>query len=127
MKYLVDKQEKYNIIQLREEKLDSTIAPMLKSELITFNAEGVRNIVLDLSMVKYADSSGLSSILVGNRLCVNDNGILVLCAISDHVRKLLDMSKLLSVLTVLPTIEEGIEAVFLNEIENSLRRDLSEN
>jgi len=68
MKYSVDKQEKYTLLRLDEDKLDSNIAPQLKSEMVTLHAEGVRNIVLDLSEVKYTDSSGLSALLVGNRI-----------------------------------------------------------
>jgi len=36
----------------------------LKSELILINTEVSENIILDLSQVKFADSSGLSSLLV---------------------------------------------------------------
>ena len=68
MKYSVDKQEKYCVIRLHEEKLDSVLAPQLKSELVTLNAEGIENVILDLTEVKYTDSSGLSAILVGNRV-----------------------------------------------------------
>ena len=52
MKYTIDKQEKYTMVRLHEEKLDSTAAPQLKSEMVTLHAEGVRNIILDLSEVK---------------------------------------------------------------------------
>ena len=45
MKYTIDKQEKYSLLRLHEEKLDSSVAPNLKSELITLHAEGVRNII----------------------------------------------------------------------------------
>ena len=67
MKYTIDKKDKYCIFKLNEPKLDSTLAPTLKTELITLNAEGNKNIILDLSDVNYTDSSGLSSLLVGNR------------------------------------------------------------
>lgn len=121
MKYIVDKQEKFNLIQLEEEKLDSTIAPVLKTEMVTFNAEGVNNIILDLSRVRYVDSSGLSAILVANRLCSNDSGMLVLTNIGDHIMKLIKISQLDSVLNILPTNEEAVDAIFMNEIENSLK------
>ncbi len=123
MKFLVDKQEKYTFIQLLEEKLDSTISPALKSELVTINAEGFKNLIIDLGSVKYIDSSGLSSILVANRLCSNDNGILVLTHVNDHAMKLIKISQLDTVLNILPTKEEGIDAVFMNEIENDLRQE----
>ena len=121
MKYSIDKQEKYCLIKLNEEKLDSTLAPTLKSDFITLNAEGVRNIVLDLSEVKYIDSSGLSALLVGNRVYSEKEGLFILSGITDHVMKLIKISQLDSVLNLLPTVEEGIDAVLLNEIENDLK------
>ncbi|MCU0430193.1 MAG: STAS domain-containing protein [Cytophagaceae bacterium] len=121
MRYAVEKTEKYTIFQLNEEKLTSVIAPDLKSELVKLNAEGVKNIILDMSPVKYTDSSGLSSILVGNRLCENEQGLFVLCGPSEHVLKLIKISQLDTVLNILPTIEESIDAVFLHDIESNLK------
>ena len=120
MKFSIDKQEKYTLLSLQEEKLDTLIAPDLKSEFITLNAEGITNIILNLSETKYVDSSGLSAILVANRLCDNSNGFLVLSCVTDHVMKLLKISQLDSVLNILPTIEESIDAIFMNEIENEI-------
>jgi anti-anti-sigma factor len=122
MKYSVDKQEKYMLIQLMETKLDATISPKLKSEFVTLNAEGQKNIILDLSQVKYIDSSGLSAILVGNRLSKDSDGIFVLAGVTDHVMKLIKISQLDSVLELMPTVEEAVDAVFMNELEGDLRR-----
>lgn len=121
MKYSIDKQEKYTLLRLNEEKLDSSIAPKLKSEMVTLHAEGVRNIILDLSEVKYTDSSGLSSLLVGNRILQEDGGIFVLVSLSDHTMKLIKISQLDSVLNILPTVQEGIDAVFMHEIEKDMK------
>jgi anti-sigma B factor antagonist len=121
MKYSVDKQEKYTLLRLNEEKLDSSIAPQLKSEMVTLHAEGVRNIILDLSEVKYTDSSGLSALLVGNRILQEDNGIFILARLSDHTMKLIKISQLDSVLNIMPTVEEGIDAVFMHEIEKDMK------
>jgi anti-anti-sigma factor len=121
MKYTIDKQEKYCLLKLHEEKMDSTVAPALKSELITLHAEGIRNIILDLSEVKYTDSSGLSALLVGNRILQEDGGIFVLACLSDHTQKLIRISQLDSVLNILPTVQEAIDAVLMHEIERDLR------
>ncbi|MBK7652959.1 MAG: STAS domain-containing protein [Flammeovirgaceae bacterium] len=121
MKYSIDKQEKYTLFRLNEEKLDSSIAPQLKSEMVTLHAEGVRNIILDLSEVKYTDSSGLSALLVGNRVLQEDNGIFILTKLSDHTMKLIKISQLDSVLNILPSVEEGIDAVFMHEIEKDMK------
>ncbi len=120
MKYTIDKQEKYSLLRLHEEKLDSSVAPNLKSELITLHAEGVRNIILDLSEIKYTDSSGLSALLVGNRVLQEDGGVFVLACLSEHTMKLIKISQLDSVLNILRTVEEAVDAVFMHHIENDL-------
>jgi len=120
MKYTIDKQEKYSLMHLHEDKLDSSIAPSLKSELITLHAEGINNIILDLSEVKYTDSSGLSALLVGNRIVQEDAGIFVLAGLQDHTMKLIKISQLDSVLNILPTVEEAVDAVFMHEIERDM-------
>ena len=121
MKYTIDKQEKYSLLRLHEEKLDSSVAPGLKSELITLHAEGVKNIVLDLAEVKYTDSSGLSALLVGNRIVQEEGGIFILTTLSDHTMKLIKISQLDSVLNILPRVEEAIDAVFMHEIEKDMK------
>ena len=121
MKYSVDKQEKYCLIKLEEEKLDTTNAPNFKTEIITLHAEGVKNIILDLSNTKYIDSSGLSALLVGNRVFQEEGGVFILCKVNDHVMKLIKISQLQNVLTILPTIEEAVDAAFMNEIESDLK------
>lgn len=121
MKYTIDKQEKYSLLRLHEEKMDSSVAPNLKSELITLHAEGVKNIILDLSDVKYTDSSGLSALLVGNRIFQEEGGIFVLAALSEHTIKLIKISQLDSVLNITLTAEEAIDSVFMHEIEKDLK------
>jgi len=121
MKYTIDKQEKYSLLRLHEDKLDSSVAPGLKSELITLHAEGVRNIVLDMADVKYTDSSGLSALLVGNRIVQEDGGIFILTTLSEHTMKLIKISQLDSVLNIVPKVEEAIDAVFMHEIEKDLK------
>ncbi|HBK87888.1 MAG: STAS domain-containing protein [Cyclobacteriaceae bacterium] len=121
MKYTIDKQEKYSLLRLHEEKLDSSVAPALKSELITLHAEGIRNIILDLAEVKYTDSSGLSALLVGNRILQEDGGLFVLSTLSDHTAKLIKISQLDSVLNIVARIEEAVDAVFMHEIEKDMK------
>ncbi len=123
MKYSIDKNEQYSILKLHEEKLDSPLSPKLKSEFVTLNAEGIKNLIVDLSEVKYVDSSGLSALLVGNRIYTEDGGIFILTALNDHVMKLIRISQLNNVLNILPTVEEAIDAVFLKTIEGDLKEE----
>ncbi len=120
MKYSIDKKDDHCIFSLKEEKLDSTIGPALKSDFVTLNAEGIKNFIIDMSEVKYTDSSGLSALLVGNRIFTEDGGIFVIAGLSDHVMKLIKISQLNNVLNIVSTVEEAVDTVFLNQIEGEL-------
>ncbi|GAA4821493.1 STAS domain-containing protein [Algivirga pacifica] len=117
MRYSIDRAEKYTVLTPEEEKLDSLKAPMLKSELVTLFQSGTENLILDMQHVKYVDSSGLSAILVAKRLADETNGELVIASLSEHVEKLLKISKLDSVLKIVADKEAAAEVIFLNEIE----------
>jgi anti-anti-sigma factor len=123
MKFTVDKHEKYVLIKLNEKKLNSIISPQLKSELILSNTEGQRNIILDLSNVEYSDSSGLSSLLVGHRICKNSEGIFILTGINENISRLIAISQLENILNVVGSVDEGIDLIFMEEIEKELRRN----
>ena len=111
---------------MNESKLDTTVAPNVKSEFLTINAEGIKNLILDLSEVKYTDSSGLSAILVGNRIFSENGGVFILANLNDHVMKLITISQLDKVLNILPTVEESIDAIFMHEIEKDLNEEEDE-
>ena len=123
MKFTVDKHEKYILIKLNEGKLNSLVSPQLKSELILTNAEGQRNIILDMSQVKYADSSGLSSLLVGHRLCKNASGVFILTGLNEAVSRLITISQLDNVITIVPKVDEAIDLIFMEEIEKELKKE----
>jgi anti-sigma B factor antagonist len=107
MEFKIEKKDKFTLIEVLEEKLDTHLAPTLKSELVLISGNGERNIVLDLSHVRYCDSSGLSAILVANRLCKNSNGKFVLSGLNDAVERLITISQLDTVLNIANTWQEA--------------------
>ena len=111
MEFRIEKLENYTLIQVMEEKLDTHIAPNLKSELVLVSGNGEKNIILDLAKVRYCDSSGLSAILVANRLCKNSNGTFVLTGLNEAVERLITISQLDTVLNITSTVDEGIKLI----------------
>ena len=102
------------------------MAPDLKSEFVFLRNEGVANLILDLGNVKYVDSSGLSAILTANRLW-KDYGSFILTGIAHPaVTKLITISRLETILTIIPTVEEAIDYVFMETIEKELTSDSEE-
>jgi anti-anti-sigma factor len=109
MNFNTIKNDKFTLIELKVDKLDNTISPLLKSQLVVLNAEGVKNIIINMQDTKYCDSSGLSAILVANRLCKNSGGIFVLSNIQDPIKKLIAISQLDSILNITSTMKEAEE------------------
>lgn len=112
MDFKIDNGKGSTIIQIQSEKLDTHMAPALKSELVLISGKGEKNIILDMSKCEYCDSSGLSAILVANRLCKNAGGTFVLCGLNEAVERLITISQLDTVLTITTTVEEAEEMIF---------------
>jgi anti-sigma B factor antagonist len=111
MEFKIDKFENHTLIKVLEEKLDTHIAPTLKSELVLVSGNGEKNIVLDLGNCRYCDSSGLSAILVANRLCKNANGTFVLTGLNDAVERLITISQLDTVLNISNSLDEAVTLI----------------
>ena len=111
MEFKIDKFENHTLIKVLEEKLDTHIAPTLKSELVLVSGDGEKNIVLDLGNCRYCDSSGLSAILVANRLCKNANGTFVLTGLNDAVERLITISQLDTVLNISNSLDEAVSLI----------------
>lgn len=83
------------------DRLDALLAPKLRSELVVLAGSGEGRIVLDLNDLQYCDSSGLSAILVANRLCREaSDGIFILTGLSKEVERLITISQLDTVLKI---------------------------
>ncbi len=111
MDFKIEKKDNYTIIQVLDEKLDTHIAPNLKSELVLISGNGEKNIILDLSNSRYCDSSGLSAILVANRLCKNAKGTFVLTGLNEAVERLITISQLDTVLNIVGSIDEAVKMI----------------
>ncbi|MBX2845834.1 MAG: STAS domain-containing protein [Saprospiraceae bacterium] len=120
MKFSIDKKELFVVFKLEENKLNTLHAPDLKSELVVLNAEGYRNMVLDLSEVSFVDSSGLSAILVAHRLCKDAGGTFIIAAPQENVKRLITISQLDSILTSVPSVQEAADYIKMDELEREM-------
>jgi anti-sigma B factor antagonist len=123
MNFEVDKRDNYALVTVKVEKLDSHVSPSLKSELVVLNADDFKNLIIDLSETRYCDSSGLSAILVANRLCKNSEGSFVLTGLQRSVAKLISISQLDTILNITPTVEEAVDFLAMEEVERDLGKE----
>lgn len=126
MKYTVNKEEKYTVFSLDEDNLNSLLAPDLKSQFVILSNEGVKNLILDLSNVKFVDSSGLSAILTADRLWKQIGTFIVSGIEHPSVQKLIKISRIDTVLTIIPTVSEAIDYIFMDELERDLNANEQE-
>ena len=111
MEYRIDKREKYAIITIEEQKLSTSYSNRLNSDFLSLNTAGIACLILDLSNVKYIDSSGMSVILIANRLCELSSGLLILTGLQPFLAKTFSDNKLDTFLHTQPTVAHAIDHV----------------
>lgn len=99
------------IVKTNVERLNATNAADLKAELVMLGKKNVNNIVIDMTKTKYCDSSGLSAILVANRMCKDTNGKFALCGLQENVQKLIEIAQLDRVFNIAKNEEEALAKI----------------
>jgi len=96
------------IFRFLERKLDTSNSGLLKGEFSSFvKSEKVTKLVIDLTEIEHCDSSGLSTLLVVNRIMQEKEGILRLVP-SSKILQLCQITKLDRVLSIASTIDEAV-------------------
>ncbi len=113
MKFSLTHSDDTTILKIGVEKLDSKVAPDLKSQFILLaNDENSGHLLVDLSTISFADSSGLSALLLAHRLYRESDRELVFFSVQERIMKLIEISQLTSVLNI--TADETAAVEFLN-------------
>ena len=122
MTYTIEKNEQYALIRLAERALEGEVPQDFEALSRVLFREGYSNIIVDMDPVEAVDPAGVSTIRKINRQCTSEVGLLVLVTSNDDLIEFLDKASI-SDLTILPTVEEAIDAVFMNELENDFRSE----
>ena len=108
MNFEVKKESGVTIFKLNEKRLDTSISGLLKGEFtMLLKVEGAKKFILDLSEVESCDSSGLSAILVANRILNTTDGQMRIASPSEKVYSLIKITQLDRVLPVCDSVEEA--------------------
>ena len=110
MNFEIKKEDDITIFKLNEERLDTNISGLLKGEFtMLLKVEGANKFILDLSDVESCDSSGLSAILVANRILNSTNGQMRIASPSEKVYSLIKITQLDRVLPVCDTVNAAFD------------------
>lgn len=98
MAFVKESKNGVTIIRINRERLDSGIAPDLKTELLILVDQKIKHILIDLTKVSYTDSSGLGALLFGLRQLRDLNGTLKILGANNRVMNLIRIAKLEDIL-----------------------------
>ncbi|MGO9481594.1 MAG: STAS domain-containing protein [Candidatus Kryptoniota bacterium] len=88
------------ILRLHMEKLDAQVSPQIKAEFLVVCRSPLKKLIVDMSVVKSCDSSGLSSLLVAERLMRELKGEIHLIVPNPDVRNLFKITQLEKVFSI---------------------------
>ncbi len=91
--------------------IDSAVAPALQEALESLIDTGFVNIVLDVSRVVYADSAALSLLVGLDRRLRESDGKVVLAGASRNMRRVLEISRIVSVAPTLCSSDDVMGAL----------------
>ncbi len=96
------------VFTIKEPMLDSTNAPEVKSELLILCQPSVKALVIDLSLVHFCDSQGLSSLLLAHRQMKEHEGFVILVGLQEQVRNLFRISQIEYLFEFQPTVADAV-------------------
>jgi anti-anti-sigma regulatory factor len=117
MNHTIEKKEQYAFIDLQEPSFSNEIPAAFEEKARELFREEFHNLIVNMSSTKSIDAGGVVVLKKVNRLCANDLGLLVIVTRDDDFIDELEALKIPD-LNILPTKEEAIDAVFMNNLEN---------
>ena len=107
-----------DLIQDNSEELELAVRLLFKKDYT--------NMILNISKVQNLDGFGVSAIRKATKICTNELGLFVVVTKTDEVLDRLDQAKIDS-FTLLNTVQEGIDAIYLNDLENDFEDESDAN
>ena len=106
LNYSQRKEGQVHYLFMEGDLIGDEVGPII-AELVSDSVEeGIKTMVIDLEKVRYISSSGLGLLITLLTKMKNAGGELFLTAPSEHVKKLLLITKLNGIFTVLESVKE---------------------
>lgn len=97
-------------IEVQEERMDAHNSSDLKEQMLQLFDDGKCNLIIDLSAVRFVDSSGLGALVSGFKNASAREGSLKLCSLQPQVRSMFELTRLHRVFEIFASVEEALES-----------------
>ena len=102
---------KVTVLTPQENRIDATVATAFKGRIVDLINQGATTIALDLSLVEFMDSSGLTSVISALKTVNLSGGKMAVCNLTPGVLKLFQLTKLDKVFAVYPDQDKACLAL----------------
>ncbi len=99
------------ILSIQEERLDAHNSPELREFVLKLLGEGRTRFILDLSRVRFVDSSGLGVLLSGYKNVNLQSGRFCLTGLHPRVQAMFELTRLNQVFEVRANLDEALAHV----------------
>jgi len=121
MKIEINKSEQYTVINALESNVDDIASSQIEKAIAgLYSSEGRINYILDFSKSDSVDTKVINLLQKVQKICQKESGLLVVVNSNDAlIENVLANSE--EFILFLPSLEEAIDAVFMNELENDFK------
>lgn len=105
--------EKYNavVVELKGDVMGGDDTKEFNQLLHKLIDEGKKNVIVDLSGVKFMNSSGLGMLISGLTTMKKENGNLKLANVGDKIESLLIITKLITIFETYDSVDEAVKSL----------------
>ncbi|MFM6913613.1 MAG: STAS domain-containing protein [Aquirufa sp.] len=118
--FQLEQNESYAVIDWKAEQLGAANSEELENAIRLLFKKDYANMILNLSKTAELDGYGVSAIRKGTKICTNEGGLFVVVTKNDAMAERLEAAKMEN-LTLLNTVQEGVDAIYLNDLENEFQ------
>jgi len=98
------------VIEIEEERMDAHNSGTFKEQMLALFDEGKNKLIINLSAVRFVDSSGLGALVSGFKNASAREGSLKLCGLQPQVRSMFELTRLHRVFEIFASVEEAQES-----------------
>ncbi|MEJ2544506.1 MAG: STAS domain-containing protein [Calditrichaceae bacterium] len=111
MNFNITEQNDVVIISLVGKIMGGPEAGQINDQINNNIDRGKKRIIIDLEKVEWMNSSGLGILIGAIQTLKNNDGTLCLINVSDRIKELLKITKLINVFDIKPDLESAIASV----------------
>jgi anti-sigma B factor antagonist len=110
MKISINEKYQAAIIELKGNLVGGADAQVFRDKVYQLIEDGKKNVVVDMSNVKFMNSSGIGILISGYTTLKNASGELKLAHISDNVQGVLNVTKLNQIFDIHDRVEDAAKS-----------------